>query len=157
MKNKQVLLLKIAGILLCACLVAFVYFTIDRQKQASEAKKARLQQYDNARKVEQVIGIPFPTFTVTKATEKDLNDDEYYLPRYICKVEAEFNPLPSEHFYQKLDSLCELEGTLWKKKENMYVYDSIAGQVSLSELVLSLILEKGEKSLMIEYDVMNLK
>lgn len=150
-------------LLILACLpillvvAGTVYFTGSRLMREASAKRIRLERYNNAEKVEQIIGLPFPAFSVTKAEEKDLNHDEYYLPRYICTVEAEFNTLPSADFYQKLDSLCELESSLWKKKDNIYLFDSIAGQVVLSELVLSLVLEKDKKALKMEYDVMNFK
>lgn len=137
--------------------LATVYFTGSRLMREASAKRIRLERYDSAEKVEQIIGLPFPAFSVTKADENDLSHDEYYLPRYICTVEAEFNTLPSADFYQKLDSLCELESSLWKKKDNIYLFDSIFGQVTLSELILSLVLERDKKALKMEYDVMNLK
>ena len=123
---------------------------------AVKAKQERMAKFDSAEKVEQVIGMAFPDFHVVDYSERRLRPDEYYLPRYICKAKAEFDMLPTAVFYNKLDSLSQIDGSHWKKGTNSFFYDSIAGQVTLSEMVLSLIMMSGNKDLYIEYDVLEL-
>lgn len=134
---------------------AFAYFVAINQMNALKAKKERMTRYDSAAKVEQVIGMPFPEFRLTNITEKKLGGD-YYLPRYVCSAEAEFIEIPSVSFYHSLDSLAGAEKPKWRKSADSYAFDSIFGQVTLSELVLSLILSVKEKKFHMEYDVLDM-
>ncbi len=126
------------------------YFIVDHQMDLHKAKLQRMAVYDSAEKIEKVIGIPFPEFKITGYEEKAYPND--LLHRYSCKASAKFVEMPSPAFYQQLDSLCMMDSKHWRRSEGIYAYDSIIGRRSLSRLVLSLLLTRGNENFNIEYD-----
>ena len=130
---------------------AFAYFVAINQMNALKAKKERMTRYDSAAKVEQVIGMPFPEFEITEYNEKVM--DESPILAYICKSRAKFKEKPCNAFFDKLDSLCSLQGTNWHRGEDTYLFDSMRANVLNKVLVLSLLITKGRDDIYMEYDV----
>lgn len=129
------------------------YFIFNYQTSLHRAKLQRMAVYDSAEKIEKVIGIPFPEFEIKDYEEKSHPDD--LLHKYSCKAIGKFVEMPSATFYEQLDSLCMKGNKHWRQSEGVYVYDSIFGRKTLTRLVLSLLLTKGNENFDIEYDRTN--
>ena len=129
------------------------YFIVNHQMDLHKAKLQRMAVYDSAEKIEKVIGIPFPEFEITDYEEKSHPDD--LLHKYSCKAIGKFVEMPSATFYEQLDSLCMKGNKHWRQSEGVYVYDSIFGRKTLTRLVLSLLLTKGNENFDIEFDRTN--
>ena len=101
-------------------------------------------------KIEQVTGVRFPDYHIVEYGETPFPGD--VLQRRVCRVNAEFDDVPSDTFYRQLDSLCVNDTVHWHKGSGAYAYDSIYGKKQISKLVLAVVLEKGKKDFEIRYD-----
>lgn len=131
-------------------LIGMGYFIFSYQTSLHQAKLQRMAVYDSAEKIEKVIGIPFPEFSLINYSEKTLDG---ILGGHLCRATLKWNEEPTTQFYSTLDSLCQVEKPRWKKSDGVYLFDSIRGRGNLSRLVLSLVLTRGEQQGSMEYDV----
>ena len=111
----------------------------------------RKQTYGNAEKVEQVVGIGIPDFKVVNYKEKRVEDDAYRA--LVCSSDIQWKEPPSRQFYLSLDSLCQTEGSHWKKSGDVYLFDSMAVSDNVLQLVLSLIITKDKPRAQLSFDI----
>ncbi len=110
----------------------------------------RKQIYGNAEKVEKVVGTSIPAFKQLSYEEKVMDDESLHV--IVCKSTIQWKEQPSRLFYLSLDSLCEIEGSHWKKNGDVYLFDSILDSGYLSRLILSMIITKDEPTVQLSYD-----
>lgn len=110
----------------------------------------RKKTYGNAEKVEQVVGVSIPPFKQLSYEEKEMDDESLHV--IVCKSTIQWKEQPSRLFYLSLDSLCEIEGSHWKKNGDVYLFDSILDSGYLSRLILSMIITKDEPTVQLSYD-----
>lgn len=111
----------------------------------------RKQTYDNAEKVEQVVGTSIPAFKQLSYEEKQMDDEAYHA--LVCSSDIQWEEPPSRQFYLSLDSLCQTQGSHWKKSGDVYVFDSVRNSGYISRLVLSMIITKDEPTAQLSYDL----
>ena len=111
----------------------------------------RKQTYGNAEKVEQVVGTTIPPFKQLSYEEKQMEDEFYHA--LVCSSNIQWEESPSRHFYLSLDSLCQKEGSHWKKSGDVYLFDSVLNSGYISRLVLSMIITKDEPTAQLSYDL----
>ena len=111
----------------------------------------RKQTYGNAEKVEKVVGTNIPAFKQLSYEEKVMDDDAYHA--LVCSSDIQWEEPPSKQFYLSLDSLCQKEGSHWKKSGDVYVFDSVINSGYISQLVLSMIITKNEPTAQLSFDL----
>lgn len=111
----------------------------------------RKQTYGNAEKVEWVVGISIPAFKQLSYEEKQMEDEAYHA--LVCSSDIQWEETPSRQFYLSLDSLCQTQGSHWKKSGDVYVFDSVRNSGYISRLVLSMIIMKDEPTAQLSYDL----
>ena len=77
----------------------------------------------NQDKIENIIGIELPEFNVVDYNEREINT--HLALGYEMLKTLEFKEIPSQSFYNKLDSLCYLNKGLWRNKEYVSFLDSV--------------------------------
>lgn len=107
--------------------------------------------YGNAEKVEQVVGTTIPPFKQLSYEEKQMEDEAYQA--LVCNSTIQWEESPSRQFYLSLDSLCQKEGSHWKKSGDVYLFDSVLNSGYISRLVLSMIITKEEPTAQLSFDV----
>ncbi len=149
--RKSKIWLKALCCVILAMAVAAGSYKLRHYVIAVKAKQERMAKFDSAEKVEQVIGMAFPDFELTEYNEKVMDDSP--ILAYICKSKAKLKEKPGSAFFDKLDSLCSLQGTNWRRGEDTYLFDSMRANVLNKVLVLSLLITKEREDIYMEYDV----
>ena len=73
--------------------------------------------------IECIIGIELPKYKVVNYEEKELNT--HLLRGHSMTKELEFVQIPQQNFYNKLDSLCNIEDESWQTEEYISILDSL--------------------------------
>ena len=132
-------------------LVAVLYFFSVNQYHDYQAKLTREHTYNSPNKIEKVVGIKVPSFKMVDYQEKVVK--ERYLQFFDCNSTIEWETLPNEHFYSRLDSLCNIEGSHWSKNDDIYLFDSISSESYINRIVLMLLITKNKKYTQISYHI----
>lgn len=132
-------------------IVGTLYFYGRWEYHDYQKYQERKQTYGNAEKVEQVVGTSIPAFKQLSYEEKQMDDEAYQA--LVCSSNIQWEEPLSRQFYLSLDSLCQKEGSHWKKSGDVYVFDSVRNSGYISRLVLSMIITKDEPTAQLSYDL----
>lgn len=75
------------------------------------------------KEIESIIGIELPALENVEYEEKELNT--HLLRGHSMTKKLEFVQIPQQDFYNKLDSLCNLEDERWQTEEYNSILDSL--------------------------------
>lgn len=104
----------IAGIIVIYTVIFGIIYSETRATKTVILKEER---------VERITGTEFPAFSYHETTDYNSGG---MLGDFTCSAIYKFDKVPTNEFYNTLDSLCNVEGSNWIKSHNQFDYTAIA-------------------------------
>lgn len=111
--------------------------------------------YAEKERLRRITGVVFPDFKVVdyKRGERSFHGD------YTDEVIIEFKAIPSDDFYQTIDSLIKMPDSYWSKKELHYSYSRMwgngiptpEGENDEEDMTFNISFDKGSKQVTLTY------
>lgn len=115
----------------------------------------RKYRFTNTETIEKITGIDYPDFNIVKYNK----DKSSFLGDYNDQLIIEFEKIPSDRFYQQIDSLVATEDSGWSKHDNTYSYSKMwgnglpapEGEDDEEDMSFSISFDKGSKQAILRY------
>lgn len=115
----------------------------------------RKYRFTDTETLERITGIDYPDFKIVKYKK----DKSSFLGDYNDMLVIEFDEIPSEGFYQRIDSLVTTEDSSWFKHDNTYSYSKMwgngfpapEGENNEEDMSFTISFDKGNKQAILRY------
>lgn len=148
-KKIRVVLLLISPLFLIVYAIIFFY-SLDAYNSYH-----RKYRFTDTETLEKITGIDYPDFKIVEYKK----DKSSFLGDYNDILIIEFEEIPSEEFYTRIDSLIATEDSEWFKHENTYSYSKMWGnglpaprrEEDDEDMSFSISFDKGSKQATLRY------
>ncbi len=115
----------------------------------------RKYRFTDTETIERITGIDYPDFKVLEYKK----DKSSFLGDYNDQLVIEFEEVPSEKFYQQIDSMITTGGSDWFKHGNTYSYSKMwgnglpapEGEDNDEDMSFSISFDKGSRQATLKY------
>ena len=74
-------------------------------------------------RIERITGAKVPKFTIIERHE----GERHFTGDYLDTIRIEFESIPSDELFEKIDSMISSNSTKWEKKDSSYSYSTFWG------------------------------
>ena len=100
-------------------------------------------------RIERITGAKVPKFTIIERHE----GERHFTGDYLDTIRIEFESIPSDELFEKIDSMIASNSTKWEKKDSSYSYSTFwgngypapEGESEAADGIFMITLTKGSK------------